>query len=222
MEVFTSTIELSSMSLCSKAPTKESPAPYLQPWSPRVTKRRFKLGCHNDIAVASSALLLPLRNWSSSSLTLITSAWSQMLMICSRAFSADGHKGSRRLGSYESRAPAALASFIAVRCAVLHGSTTFTSFQEYWITEGQSSPCARVEGNPVAGDAVLLQDSGEHVGELVVPEFSNEGGVSAEPSDSDCDVRRSAAGSLDESRRLRQRYAGDSGDEVDQHWGARH
>eukprot|EP01018_Ginkgo_biloba_P028533 Gb_30582 [translate_table: standard] len=45
-----------------------------------------------------------------------------MLIIPSRAASADAHNGSLKLGSYERRTPASFAIFIAARCADLHGS----------------------------------------------------------------------------------------------------
>lgn len=55
-------------------------------------------------------------------LTLIMSAWSHMEKISLRATSSEGHRGFRRLGSYDSQAPFSLAIFMAARWADLHGS----------------------------------------------------------------------------------------------------
>jgi len=56
--------------------------------------------------------------------------------------------------------------------------------------ECQGGSCSRVEESSLVGDAVLRQNSSEHEAELVVSEFSDEGGVASEPSDGNGDVRR--------------------------------
>lgn len=50
------------------------------------------------------------------------SAISHILRIPSLAVSAEGHKGSLRLGSYDRTTPASFAAFAAAMCADLHGS----------------------------------------------------------------------------------------------------
>lgn len=54
--------------------------------------------------------------------TLMISALSQIDLMPSLAAAADGHKASRRLGSYDSNAPASLAMRIASRCVEREGS----------------------------------------------------------------------------------------------------